>query len=91
MDRRKREKDLNMKTIITLAIVALISATAARAEVITKGAGGGLTKAPAVKTGPPPAAMKCALCKSEFVAVKVPTFKGRAPEASLVERHACAS
>jgi DNA-directed RNA polymerase subunit RPC12/RpoP len=91
MDRRKKEKDLNMKTIITLAIVALISATAARAEVITKGGASALMKAPTAKAGTPVAAMKCATCKSEFVTVKVPTFKGSAPETSLVERHACTS
>ena len=80
-----------MKTIITLAIVALFAATAARAEVITKGGASALMKAPAVKTGAPIAAMKCALCKSEFVTVKAPAFKGTAPAAATLERHACAS
>ena len=103
MDRRRKEKDLNMKTIITLAIVALLSATATGAEVITKGGAAGLMNpgrnhdqrqagAPSIRTeAPVAAAMKCALCKSEFVIVKVPTFKGSTPETSLVERHACAS
>ena len=79
-----------MKTIVTLAIVALFAATAARADVITKGSASSLTKAPAAKTGAPVAAMKCALCKSEFVGVKVPSFKG-SPSSVTVERHACAS
>lgn len=80
-----------MKTIITLAIVALLSATAARADVITKGGASGLMKAPTVKAGTPAAAMKCALCKSEFITVKVPASKGSVPATSLIERHACAS
>ena len=80
-----------MKTIITLAIVALISAAAARAEVLTKGGATILMKAPTAKAGAPVAAMKCALCKSDFVRVRVPTFKGTAPEVALIERHACAS
>lgn len=66
-----------MKTIITLAIAALISATAARAEVITKGGASALLKAPAVKAGTPVAAVKCATCKSEFLTTKLVTFKGR--------------
>jgi len=81
----------NMKTIITLAIAALISATAARADVTAKGGATALMKAGDVKAGAPVAAMKCATCKSEFVTVKVPTFKGSAPATSLLERHACAS
>lgn len=80
-----------MKTIITLAIVALLSATAARAEVITKGGASALLKASALKAGTPVAAMRCAACKSDFVTVKVPTFKGSTPETALVERHGCAS
>ena len=95
----EKEKDLNLQTIITLAIVALLSATAAGAEVITKGGASGLmnpgrnqAEAPSIRTeAPVAAAMKCALCKSEFVIVKVPTFKGSTPETTLVERHACAS
>jgi len=80
-----------MKTIITLAIAALLSATAARAEVITKGGASALMKAPAVNAGAPIAAMKCALCKSEFVTVNTPAFKGTAPAAATLERHPCAS
>ena len=80
-----------MKTIITLAIVALFSLTAARAEVITKGGASALLKAPAVKAGTPAAAMKCATCKSEFVTVKAPAFKGSTPETATLERHACTS
>jgi hypothetical protein len=80
-----------MKTIITLAIVVLISATAARAEVITKGGASALLKTPSAKAGTPVAAMKCATCKSEFVTVKTLTFKGSVPATSLFERHACAS
>jgi len=91
MDRRNKEKDENMKTIITLAIVALLSATAAGAEVITKGGASALMKSPTVKAGAPAAAMKCALCKSEFVTVKTPEFKGTGSGAATVERHACAS
>ena len=79
-----------MKTTITLAIVALLAATAARAEVITKGGAAGLMNAPALvpiaKAAP---AMKCAACTSEFVTVKVPTFKGTVPETAIAERHAC--
>lgn len=91
MDRRNKEKEENMKTIITLAIVALVSTTAARAEVITKGGASALLKAPTVTDGTPIAAMKCATCKSEFVTVKLLTFKGSTPETALIERHACAS
>jgi len=80
-----------MKTIVTLAIVALFAATAARAEVITKGGASALLRPPAVKAGAPAAAMKCALCKSEFVTVTAPAFKGTSPAAATVERHACAS
>ena len=90
MDRQKKEKELNMKTIITLTIVALLSATAARADVITKGGGSAPLRAPTVKAATPAATMKCALCKSEFVSVKVPSFKG-SPSSVTVERHACAS
>ena len=91
MDSPEKEKDLNMKTIVTLAIVALFAATAARAEVITKGGASALLKAPAVNAGAAATAMKCALCKSEFVTVKTPAFKGTAPAAATLERHACAS
>ena len=81
-----------MKTIVTLAIVALLAATAARAEVITKGGAARLMKAPNIRTeAPPAAAMVCLKCKSEFVSVTVPTFKGTAPATTTVERHACAS
>jgi hypothetical protein len=80
-----------MKTIVTLAIVALFAATAARAEVITKGGAAGLMKAPNIQTEAPAAvAMLCPKCKSEFASVTVPTFKGTAPATATVERHACA-
>ncbi len=78
-----------MKTILTLTVVALIS-VAASAEVTTKGGASGLMRVPAVKKGAPVAEMKCALCKSEFVSVKVPSFKG-SPSSVIVERHGCAS
>jgi len=79
-----------MKTTITLAIVALLAATAARADVITKGGASGLMKAPAfVRTEAPASGMKCATCTSEFVTVKVPTFKRGEPGTAIVERHAC--
>ena len=91
MDSPEKEKELNMKTIVTLAIAALFAATAARAEVITKGGASALLKGPAVKVGAPAAAMKCALCKSEFVTVKTPAFKGTAPATATLERHACAA
>lgn len=79
-----------MKTTITLAIVALLAATAARAEVITKGGASGLMKAPAlVRTETPAPAMRCAACTSEYVTVRLPTFKGTVPETAIVERHAC--
>ena len=81
-----------MKTIVTLAIVALFAATAAHAEVITKGGATGLMKAPNTRTEAPiAAAMSCSKCKSEFVSLTVPTFKGTAPATATVERHACAS
>lgn len=78
-----------MKTTITLAIVALLAATAARAEVITKGGAAGLMKAPDVRTGPQAAPMNCAACTSKFVTVKVPTFKGTEPRTAIIERHEC--
>ena len=81
-----------MKTIITLAIAVLFAATAARAEVITKGGAGGLFKGPSVRADTAaPAAMLCAKCTSEFVTRTAPAFKGTAPVVSTVERHACAS
>ena len=80
-----------MKTIITLAIVALFAATAARAEVVTKGGAAGLTKGVVVKVETPVGAMKCAMCKSEFVTVTAAASKGSAPTTSLLERHACTS
>ena len=81
-----------MKTIITLAIAALISATALQAEVITKGGASELAKAPVVKAGVNAVMTKsCANCKSEFAKVATPNFKGSAPTTSTVEKHACAS
>lgn len=80
-----------MKTIITLTIVAILGAAALRAEVSTKGGASALLQAPAVKAGAPLAAMKCATCKSDFVTVRVPSFKGSMPETALVERHGCGS
>jgi hypothetical protein len=85
------KKELDMKTIVTLTIVALFAATAARAEVITKGGASALLKAPVVKTEAAPPAMKCAMCKSEFVTIKASSFKGTTPTSVLVERHACTS
>jgi hypothetical protein len=90
MDRRTK-KEPNMKTIITLAIAALLSATAARAEVITKGGASALLKAPAPPAAAAAPVMKCALCKSTFETVKAPVFKGSAPATTILERHACAS
>lgn len=78
-----------MKTTVTLAIAALLAATAAHAEVITKGGASGLMKATAPQTGKPAPAMKCADCVSEFVIVKVPTFKGTVPGTAILERHGC--
>lgn len=80
-----------MKTIVTLTIIALFAATAARAEVITKGGASALLKVSPVKTEAAAPAMKCAMCKSEFVTAKTPSFKGTAPTAVTVERHACVS
>jgi hypothetical protein len=77
-----------MKTIITLAAAALFSGTVAWAEVSTKGGASQLMTLPPTGTSQPKAAMKCALCKSEFVRVNVPTFKG-SPTSVLVERHGC--
>ena len=81
-----------MKTIIALTIATLFAATAARAEVVTKGTATGLTKGPIVQTqAPVQIAMQCPKCKSEFVAVTTPSFKGAAPATTTVERHGCAS
>jgi hypothetical protein len=80
-----------MKTIVILAIGALFAATAARAEVITKGGASALLKASPVKAEAAAPAMKCAMCKSEFVTVKTPAFKGSSPTSVTVERHACVS
>jgi transcription elongation factor Elf1 len=33
--------------------------------------------------------MNCPKCKSEFVTVTTPAFKGNTPVTRLVERHAC--
>jgi len=79
-----------MKTITTLAIVALFATTVAGAEVITKGGAAQLAKAPYSPTATTaPAAMPCPNCKSQFVTVTAPTFKGSAPSTATVERHAC--
>lgn len=81
-----------MKTIIALTIATLFAATAARAEVVTKGGATGLTKAPAVQTqAPVRIAMDCAKCKSEYVALTRRGFKGAAPVTTTVERHGCAA
>ena len=81
-----------MKTIVTLAIVALFAATAARAEVITKGGASALFKSPTIRTATSASgAMNCAQCKSKFGTVAVPAFKGTASATATVERHACAS
>ena len=90
MVRRKIEKDENMKTTLLLAMVTLLAATAS-AEVTTKGGASALIRVPAVKSEARVAAMKCATCKSEFVRVKVPTFKGSTAVFSTFERHACGS
>jgi len=84
-----KEKELNMKTIVTLA-VALLSGTVAWAEVSTKGGATQLMSPPPAGSSQSKAAMKCALCKSEFVRVNVPSFKG-SPTSVLVERHGCKS
>jgi len=84
-----------MKTIVTLAIVALFAATAtaAHTDVITKGGASRLMKAPSVQTETPALAvpMNCPKCKSEFVSVTVPRNKAISPSSVLVERHACPS
>ncbi len=81
-----------MKPIITLAIAALFAATAARADVVTKGGASGLFNSPGVRTeAAAPAAMKCANCKSEFVTMTAPAFKGSTATVSTIKRHACAS
>jgi transposase-like protein len=81
-----------MKTIIALTIATLFTATAVRAEVVTKGGATGLTKAPTIQTqAPVRIAMQCPKCKSEFVAVTGPSFKGAASVTATVERHDCAS
>jgi hypothetical protein len=80
-----------MKTILTLAIAILLSATVSRADVLTKGGVSALAKGPSVSVGTAAPAMKCAGCKSEFATVSAPNFKGSAPVASTVERHGCAS
>src|ERR1043166_9306106 len=91
MDSPKRKKQQNMKTIITLVIATLISATAVRADVISKDGASALSKAPAVRAEASAPAMKCATCKSEFVTIKAPVFKGTAPTTAILERHACTS
>jgi hypothetical protein len=92
MDSPEQKKELNMKTIVTLAIVALFAATVAGAEVVTKGGATGLMKASNIRTEAPiAAAMLCSKCKSEFASVTVPAFKGTTAAATAtVERHACA-
>ena len=81
-----------MKTkLITAVILAFFATTVARAEVIFKGGASGLMKAPVTRAEKAAPAMNCAPCKSEFVTVKVPTFKGTVPATALIERHACAS
>jgi len=82
-----------MKTIVTLAIVALfaVTASAAHTDVITKGGASKLMKAPSVQTGTPALAapMNCPMCKSEFVSVTIPRNKATPPSTVTVERHAC--
>lgn len=89
----KKEKEQNMKTIVTLAIIALFAATAtaAHTDVITKGGAAKLMKAPTVQTGTPALAapMNCPKCKSEFVSVTIPRDKSTPPSTVMVERHAC--
>ena len=80
-----------MKTIVALTILALFAATAARADVITKGGASALLKTSAVKAESAAPAMKCAMCKSEFVTVTAPSFKGSTPGSIIIERHACVS
>lgn len=81
-----------MKTIVTLAIVALIGAASAHAEVLTKGGATKLFRVPPTQSGITAATvMKCGTCKSEFVRIALPTFKGTVAGTSIVERHACAS
>lgn len=80
-----------MKTIIATALIALVITLGVRAEVITKGGASALLKTPIVSTEAAPAAMKCAMCKSEFVTIKTPVSKGTAPVVSTLEKHACTS
>jgi hypothetical protein len=84
----KQKQRTNMKTTIALAIAMLI-ATATHAEVVTKG--GGLAKGPRVSPGKASVTktMNCPKCTSEFVTIPQATFKGSAPVATTVERHAC--
>jgi hypothetical protein len=95
LDSSEQEREQIMKTLITLVIAAIVSATAANAEVITKGGYSGLHKAPAPNSvaaaAKPMAPMACGNCKSEFVTATAPAFKGTTPSTSTVERHACAS
>ena len=91
-----KERD-HMKTLVTLAIASLFAVTTASAEVVTKGGAARLFTAPAANgaaavatTRPLAKPMVCAMCKSEFVTTRTPSFKGTAPALATVERHACA-
>lgn len=76
--------------MITLAVVSLFAAVAVHAEVVTKGGAAALADSPDVRKGTPATAMSCKMCKSEFVTVTKPNFKGSAATtAATVERHAC--
>jgi len=89
---RRKEKELNMKIISTLAAIGLLAAMSGNAEVLTKGGATKLMTGPVVRPGAPTtAAMKCAACKSEYVTVKIPTFKGTVPQTATFERHGCNS
>ena len=90
MNRPEKEKEQNMKTIVTLTAAALLGGTIAWAQVPTKGGASKLINPPAAGSAKPAGTMSCALCKSEFVRVNVPSFKG-SPTSVLAERHACKS
>lgn len=89
-----KEKEHTMKSYLAIGLITVLAATAARAEVVTKGGAAGLFSAPATRSTPAaaPTGSACgACCKSEYRTVTVPTFKGTTPRTVAVEDHACSS
>lgn len=80
-----------MKSYLAIGLVTMLAATAARAEVMTKGGAAGLFNAPATRSAATaiPRSGCGACCKSEFRTLTVPTFKGTTPRTVTVENHAC--